>query len=320
MPTPGSLSSQMRPPISSTSRRQIVSPRPVPPCLRVVDMSACVNGWNSFADCSGVMPMPVSRTENLSCTFSPVRSSSSMSSRISPRSVNFTALLTRLVRIWPRRSGSPSRCSGIAGRDVRQELEPLVVRLLRGQRRDRADDVVEPEVGGLDVELAGLDLREVEDVVDDRQQRRAGVVDLARRSRAASAMSGVLRARCDRPMMAFIGVRISWLMFARNIDFISVASSAFRLAPTSSAACVLELTRLLLRLPEQLLGAQVALQDLQAHGDDRQQLVEQRLLPRGERRGRTPLRARRAACRWTAPAAPSPAAGAAWPRPEAMRR
>ena len=31
-------------------------------------------------------------------------------------------------------------------------------------------------------------------------------------------------------MIAFIGVRISWLMFARNIDFISVASSALALA------------------------------------------------------------------------------------------
>ena len=91
---------------------EMVSPSPVPPCLRVVDMSACVNGWNSFADCSGVMPMPVSRTENLSCTFSPVRSSSSMFSRISPCSVNFTALLTRLVRIWPRRSGSPQQVLG----------------------------------------------------------------------------------------------------------------------------------------------------------------------------------------------------------------
>ena len=75
LPTPGSLSSQMRPPINSTSLREIVRPRPVPPCLRVVDMSAWVKGWNSFADCSCVMPMPVSRTENLSCTFSPVRSS-----------------------------------------------------------------------------------------------------------------------------------------------------------------------------------------------------------------------------------------------------
>ena len=66
-----------------------------------------------------------------------------------------------------------------AGRDVGQELQPLVVRLLRGERGDGADDLVELEVGGLDVELAGLDLGEVEDVVDDRQQRGAGVVDLA---------------------------------------------------------------------------------------------------------------------------------------------
>ena len=92
----------------------------------------------------GVMPMPVSRTENLSCTFSPVRSSSSMLSRISPCSVNLTALLTKLVRIWPRRSGSPSRCSGIAGATCGQELEALVVRLLGGERGDGADHLVEP--------------------------------------------------------------------------------------------------------------------------------------------------------------------------------
>ena len=69
--------------------------------------------------------------------------------------------------------------AGSPGATSSQELEALVVRLLRRQRRDGADDVVELEVGGLDVELAGLDLREVEDVVDDGQQRRAGVVDLA---------------------------------------------------------------------------------------------------------------------------------------------
>ena len=83
--------------------------------------------------------------------------------------------------------------------------------------------------------------------------------------------------------MAFIGVRISWLMLARNIDFISVASSALRLARDELRRLGLELARLLLRLPEQLLGAEVALQDLQAHRDDGQQFVEQRLLPRGER-------------------------------------
>ena len=81
-------------------------------------------------------------------------------------------------------------------------------------------------------------------------------------------------------MIAFIGVRISWLMFARNMDFISVASSAFRLAPTSSVGLFLELARLFLRLAEQLLGAKVALQDFQAHRHHRQQFVEQRLLLR----------------------------------------
>ncbi len=168
LPTPGSLSSQMRPPMSSTSRRQIVSPRPVPPCLRVVDMSACVNGWNSFADCSARhADAGVAHGELELHLFAGAFEQFDARAGFRRCSVNLTALLTRLVRIWPSRSGSPSRCSGIARRDVGQELEPLVVRLLRGDRRDRADDVVEPEVGGFDVELAGLDLGEIEDVVDD---------------------------------------------------------------------------------------------------------------------------------------------------------
>ena len=91
----------------------MVSPRPVPPCLRVVDMSACVNGWKRRADCSGVIPAPVSRIEKRSFTRSPVCSTSSALSRISPRSVNLTALLMRFVRICPSRSGSPRSACGI---------------------------------------------------------------------------------------------------------------------------------------------------------------------------------------------------------------
>ena len=179
LPTPGSLSSQICPPISSTSRRQMVRPRPVPPCLRVVDMSACVNGWNSFAACSGVMPMPVSRTENLSCTFSPVRSSSSIFSRISPLLGELDGVVDEVGQDLAEPQRVAQQVLRDVRRDVRQELQALLVRLLGGERGDGADDLVEPEVGGLDVELAGLDLREVEDVVDDGQQRRAGVVDLA---------------------------------------------------------------------------------------------------------------------------------------------
>ena len=44
LPRPGSLSTQISPPIISASRLLIVSPKPVPPYLRVVEESACING------------------------------------------------------------------------------------------------------------------------------------------------------------------------------------------------------------------------------------------------------------------------------------
>ena len=40
-------------------------PRPVPPNRRVVEESACANGWNSRARCSSLKPMPVSRTASV---------------------------------------------------------------------------------------------------------------------------------------------------------------------------------------------------------------------------------------------------------------
>ena len=102
-----------------------------------------------------------------------------MFSRISPLLGELDGVVDEVRQDLAEAERVAQQMLGDAGRDVRQELEPLVVRLLRGERGDRADDFVELEVGGFDVELAGLDLREVEDVVDDGQQRRAGVVDLA---------------------------------------------------------------------------------------------------------------------------------------------
>src|SRR6516225_1777600 len=45
------------------------------------------------------MPIPVSRTEKANVTRSGVRSSTATATTTSPRSVNFTALFTRLIRI-----------------------------------------------------------------------------------------------------------------------------------------------------------------------------------------------------------------------------
>ena len=51
-PLPGALSTVTSPPIIWQNRRVIASPSPVPPYFRVVDASACVNGWNSRSTCS----------------------------------------------------------------------------------------------------------------------------------------------------------------------------------------------------------------------------------------------------------------------------
>ena len=63
LPSCGALSSQMRPPISSTSVDEIVSPSPVPPKRRVVDPSACLNGSKIAFCLSAGMPMPLSLTK-----------------------------------------------------------------------------------------------------------------------------------------------------------------------------------------------------------------------------------------------------------------
>jgi hypothetical protein len=52
LPSPTLLSTQMRPPISSTRSFEIVSPSPEPPNLRVVDESACVKGSNTWPNFS----------------------------------------------------------------------------------------------------------------------------------------------------------------------------------------------------------------------------------------------------------------------------
>src|SRR5690606_17512455 len=46
LPLPHSLSTPIRPPMSSASLRQIASPRPVPSCLRASPLSSCWNGSN----------------------------------------------------------------------------------------------------------------------------------------------------------------------------------------------------------------------------------------------------------------------------------
>ena len=66
---------------------------------------------------------------------------------------------------------------GELGRAVGQQLEALAPCRLRDQLGRFLDDLDKGEVDGVELELAGLVLREVEDVVDDAEQRLPGQVD-----------------------------------------------------------------------------------------------------------------------------------------------
>ena len=113
LPFPETLSTQILPPIISTRRLLIDNPSPVPPYFLVVDVSAWLNDLNNLDVCSSERPIPVSRTANLISTLVSPRVTSSVETTISPFSVNFTALLQRLIRTCPRRRGSPTRDKGM---------------------------------------------------------------------------------------------------------------------------------------------------------------------------------------------------------------
>ena len=113
LPLPGAPVAPISPPIISTSSRQMLSPSPVPPWVRVVEASAWRNGSKRCSAFFGSMPIPVSATSKR--TRRPVSVSSPGVTRtvISPSAVNLTALETRLVRICWRRKRSPWTRSGV---------------------------------------------------------------------------------------------------------------------------------------------------------------------------------------------------------------
>ena len=64
LPTSGVLCTAISPPSTRAYSRLMVSPSPVPPYLRVIDVSACWKASKILSSCSDGMPMPVSETAN----------------------------------------------------------------------------------------------------------------------------------------------------------------------------------------------------------------------------------------------------------------
>ena len=166
-PLPGSLVTVTSPPIMRASLRVMARPRPVPPKRCAVVLSAWVNSSNSFACCSGVMPTPVSETDS-SIHWQP-SATLRAPSLISPSLVNLQALLNRLSKICRSRMGSTVSTPRFSWSFDDKLVVVLLSELTRG-----ADDLVDQrrKLDGLRIEfeLAGLDLGEIEHLVDEAEE------------------------------------------------------------------------------------------------------------------------------------------------------
>src|SRR5581483_5036841 len=162
LPRPGALSSSSLPDINCTSLAEMERPSPVPPNSRVVEVSAWEKASKILRCFSGGMPMPVSETMKRIAI--PPTSDGALSARmlISPSFVNLTAFPAKLIRICRNLVGSPLITSGISG-SMDQEISRFFCRAFNAIR--------ERERHAFKLQPAGLNLRKVQNVVDNAEQR-----------------------------------------------------------------------------------------------------------------------------------------------------
>ena len=119
LPSPSRLDTPQSPPISATSCLLIASPRPVPPYLRDVEVSACDERLeDERRACPGAMPIAgVGDLEADDGVAVRRPRSGDAHARSRPPAVNLIALPIRLVSTWRTRPGSPRSDAGTSSVD-----------------------------------------------------------------------------------------------------------------------------------------------------------------------------------------------------------
>src|SRR5215813_2372056 len=165
-PLPGSLVTVTSPPIIRASLRVMAKPRPVPPYCRAVEESAWVNSSNSLACCSGVIPMPVSATA-ISIQL-PVDHPFDAQLNL-PLLGKLAGIAQQIEQDLPQPHGIDYQAAEIVRAFDHEAILILLCQLPRG-----ADDVLKQRRQihrfRAKLELAGLDLREVEHLVDQAEK------------------------------------------------------------------------------------------------------------------------------------------------------
>ena len=214
------------PPISSTSFFTIASPRPVPSVLLSVEVRSRSNAskacfWNSSS-----MPIPVSCTEIRYSENSSFTGVSSYSSVIFPPSgVNFTALFSILTRIC---------CNFVSSHQTQGFCNSLIIwnwmcffSMLYSIIIFSFSDICFRSTAvssNVSFPLSILDRSSTSLISFIKTSPDACIFVTAFLTTASS--SGCFAMISANPRIAFIGVRMSWDMFARNVAFTAPASFA----------------------------------------------------------------------------------------------
>ena len=127
----------------------------------------------------------------------------------SPRSVNFTALPSEVRHDLAEARWIAAQYRGHVVVNDADQLDTFCVRLLTEERGDFLGQRTQLHVDRLQRQLAGIDLREVQHVVDEAEQRVRGAARRLQHARAFPARSRSMCSRSSIPITPFIGVRIS---------------------------------------------------------------------------------------------------------------
>ena len=184
------------------------------------------------------MPMPVSWTAKRRRTSRADRTSTSTSTTTRPVSVNLMALPMRLVSTCSRRSGSP--CSGpraLIGRGMRRDSPSA--RALGARRRSSLASRAVRSRGWTSMANLPASMRDRSRMSSMIPSRLCPAVWMRSSISRWLALRGSRPTIRARPMTEYSGVRISWLMWARNSLLARLASSASRCAWTSRSSAAL---------------------------------------------------------------------------------
>ena len=221
LPTPISLSTPISPPCSVTSWRQIARPSPVPPKLSRIVSSAWEKASKMRPRASGAMPMPVSLTSKR--TMSPPALRTWIETV--PSAVNLTALAARLTRTSSRWRRPPLTPWGRSSSTSVRKVSPLD--RAWATTIDAASATASRRAKGtFSAGIRPTSRREKSRMVLMWASRARPAVETVRFISVWSASRRVSPSRSDMPMMAFSGVRSSWLTEAMNRLLARLAASA----------------------------------------------------------------------------------------------